>query len=226
MIATIEFMEKYFNKYNNEYFNGELKTPKFQLMKLMNTWGQFCTSRYFHSDGTPYLEYTIKLSIAYDRSQQALENTLVHEMCHQYIAQNNIKEKGSRVHHGPEWQKVANRVTLQSKGYFNITTCTASTSSDIINTEVKKMFGDNSFVYVGLFQYNNSYFVFCFTENKFDYYKKVIAIKENAIIGKVLRSSVADFPLCRKKLCGRYKDKSFVDNLLSKTEIVYTNTNI
>ena len=59
----------------------------------------------------------IKLNSHYKATEEAWENTLVHEMCHYYTYMNGICPKQG---HGPEFRSIASYVSSNSNGRFTI----------------------------------------------------------------------------------------------------------
>lgn len=107
MEITLTYIKKAFSKYNNLYFNNELKTPIFELFRSKTTLGQFCVenSHYVRFGGTPTIK--IRISSYYKREEKDFDNTIIHEMIHQWIHQNGIKDTSS---HGKYWLCVAKRI--------------------------------------------------------------------------------------------------------------------
>ena len=107
MELTLAYIKKAFSKYNAMYFNNELHTPIFELFKSKTTLGQFCVqnAHYVRFGGTPTIK--IRISNYYKREEREFDNTIIHEMIHQWIHQNGIKDNSS---HGKYWLSVASRI--------------------------------------------------------------------------------------------------------------------
>jgi hypothetical protein len=107
MELTLTYIKQAFSKYNAMYFNNELHTPIFELFKSKTTLGQFCVqnAHYARFGGVPTIK--IRISNYYKREERDFDNTIIHEMIHQWIHQNGIKDTSS---HGKYWLCVARRI--------------------------------------------------------------------------------------------------------------------
>lgn len=110
MTLTLQWMKENFDKYNNLYWDGKLKTPTFQIVSTRCTNGAY---RYSKEGGF------LKLSNYHKNTEKEFANTLIHEMIHAYIRQNHLAALGD--HHGEVFQKEAAR--LNALGW-NISRCT------------------------------------------------------------------------------------------------------
>ena len=85
MTLTISYISEKFEKYNNLYFNGSLKTPKFKISNSKRALGTLSISRRLNFYGGYTKEHTISISKYYDRTEKQYDNTLIHEMIHMYV---------------------------------------------------------------------------------------------------------------------------------------------
>lgn len=97
MTITLSYLECAWEKYNKKYFKGELRKPMFSIDNRKNRLGCFYNN-------IP----RISISKYYDRSEKQFDETIIHEMIHQYIRQNNIKD--TRPHHGAIFKSIAARI--------------------------------------------------------------------------------------------------------------------
>jgi hypothetical protein len=107
MIVTKNYIEKAFRKYNALYFNNELNTPIFKLSSATRCMGMFICDKIGNM--------TIKITKAFDITEKELDNTIIHEMIHQYIFEKKIKDTSG---HGIYWHKIARSI---NKDGWNIT---------------------------------------------------------------------------------------------------------
>lgn len=107
MTLTISYISEKFEKYNNLYFNGSLKTPKFKISNSKRALGTLSISRRLNFYGGYTKEHTISISKYYDRTEKQYDNTLIHEMIHLYISQNDIIDNGS---HGRRFKAECARI--------------------------------------------------------------------------------------------------------------------
>ena len=147
MKATPEWMAENYDRFNKELFNNELGSCNFGIFTTGRgsqgrTLGLFSVkgnrlyvdrrSRKMYS-GSPYnwsdREYinrknfeklavpTIQLNGNYSGTEHALQETLVHEMCHYYDYMYGIVPKQG---HGPSFRYIAQLISNRSNGMFNI----------------------------------------------------------------------------------------------------------
>lgn len=91
MKLTLLYIENSFIKYNEKYFNGELVMPTFEITNSKRILGQMETKY----DIFYKKRFIIRVSKYYDRTEKQYDETIIHEMIHQYISQKNIKDNGS-----------------------------------------------------------------------------------------------------------------------------------
>ena len=142
MKATIEWMTENYNLLNETLFRGYLPPCLFSIEKTnkVNTLGTFslkakrlkiktATRRIFtesYLGDTIYINKsnfyercypTIWLNNNYDTDEEALLNTLVHEMCHYYTYCDGFCPRQG---HGPEFREIAAAVSYRSGKRFSI----------------------------------------------------------------------------------------------------------
>jgi hypothetical protein len=114
MIPTVEWMSRYFNKFNKQYFEGKLNEPQFVIGCPDGTWGYLeynaeynrLTRTITRVKTTPKLMLTNK----YDRRAKDIANTMLHEMIHLYIY-SVLKKYPLMQHNNPaflKFQKILN----------------------------------------------------------------------------------------------------------------------
>lgn len=103
MIADIPFMRDRFARFNSQIFSSLLPIPQFKVREARSYRGKF-----FHDRSVLYGDfYTLVLSKSFDMDERELEDVLIHEMIHFYIAFNRIKDKSS---HGPQFRSLMNQI--------------------------------------------------------------------------------------------------------------------
>lgn len=95
MTLTINYIESAFVKYNALYFNGVLRKPTFRITNSKRQLGTLQTRR--SPFGTK--SFTLSVSNYWDRTEKQYDNTIIHEMIHQYIHQMDIIDNGSHGRH-------------------------------------------------------------------------------------------------------------------------------
>lgn len=180
---TKQLLSEWFKWANEEVFNNEIKRePKYVITTNKSRFGQFRPS-----------SWTIEISTAYIRSENAYKNTFLHELCHLYVRQ----KYGAFVQpHGYEWKKVAERVTTITNGKYGIIKRVNGANEEIIYRNPK---GVNNYVvftdYQGelsISKYANSSYVCDLKDNG--------VIKDNTPIYyiKANSSELAHLPMHRK----------------------------
>lgn len=111
MELTIKYMEEKFDLYNEKYFYGLLKKPFFTIKNTARQLG--CMN---WKNGI----YTISISKYYERNEFQYDNTLIHEMIHLYIRQQNIPDNGS---HGRRFKAECARI---NKDGWNLSRTTST----------------------------------------------------------------------------------------------------
>lgn len=107
--VTIDWMNETYDKYNKLYWEDKLRKPNFRITKNKSWIGLWSTKK-----------WELSLSTLFDLDEHRFTETLLHEMCHQYIRQNKIKD--TRTHHGKKWFAEANRIN--KLGGWDIARCT------------------------------------------------------------------------------------------------------
>ena len=93
MRPTIQQLEKKFLHFNQLIFNGCLPVPMMKLTTDIYRGG--CTSSTIMEDSSGIIlrdNWTIRISIRFDRPEIEYDSILVHEMIHYYIGYNNLHD--------------------------------------------------------------------------------------------------------------------------------------
>lgn len=132
----LQLMAKLFNEYNNKYFYGKIRTPKFGLFHKQRTFGTY----YREEHKISLTDYYIDKWAIHD-----VEEIMVHEMVHAYLHETHNEDVGAHYSHGPRFYDCANRVNRQSNGYFHI----SRTTKLSCGTAPKKRNTDNVILIIG-----------------------------------------------------------------------------
>jgi hypothetical protein len=131
-------MRENFQKFNEKYFGGELPQPQFKVAKMRDEWGRF------ELPGARFSKITRKivkrsnngvllLTSAYDRNENAVISTLLHEMTHEYVyLVNGVYPRNP---HGEEFMSIANRINADG---WNIADGVEMTDNDTVANEGEK----------------------------------------------------------------------------------------
>ena len=93
---TAQYLNKVFKLINEEYFNNELEVPTITIQSTVGAYGHVSVNKVWHNDTIA----THELNLSADYLNRPIENivaTLIHEGCHLYALQNNIKDTSNRV---------------------------------------------------------------------------------------------------------------------------------
>lgn len=111
---TTAILRNWWKQFNSEYFNGELTMPdRFELTKSKRALGQFASN-----GGMWYIPtMTIRISIYYDRCEHDFQETLLHEMIHQWQFEQHLP-----VDHKANFKKKAAQINKQGGWSISRTT--------------------------------------------------------------------------------------------------------
>lgn len=90
MELTQDYIRLAFEKYNRLIFDDRLPLPVLKLSKARTRLGQMSCKRGFLKR-RPY-DFMISISSYFKQSQQEIDDVIIHEMIHYYIAYNEIKD--------------------------------------------------------------------------------------------------------------------------------------
>lgn len=221
MVLTLDFIARKFKEFNTEYFEGKLQTPTFEITHVKSYLGQ-----YHYKYGSNYLwdghrvlkESVIRISNRYDRSETDYSNTIIHEMIHLYIRQNNIKD--TRPHHGRVFNSIADRINRQ--GGWHI----ARTDS-IDGCGLTDKSSSNEY-YVACFLSGSSgkYFKFCINKKYIEYYKNKFEnypkhCKNPFVFVSTDDKKYAHYPACYRSARGCFISKEEYDTLKANEKVIF-----
>ena len=133
MKLTIDYLENKFLFYNVKYFYGALRIPMFKIISSSNRLGYMRVERERNSDCSISKKYTIAVSKYYDRTEKEYDNTLIHEMIHLYIDQQNIKDTSS---HGRIFKQECFRINDDG---WDLSRCTDTSKWKLSNEAQKRV---------------------------------------------------------------------------------------
>ncbi|MBR4625546.1 MAG: SprT-like domain-containing protein [Alphaproteobacteria bacterium] len=207
MVASIEFMEKYFPIYNKEYFDNSLPKPNFALIQSKTHLGQFVACRRYDMFGIPFGKSTINMSTFFQREEKDLQETLIHEMIHYYIHFNNIVDTSS---HGHVWKSMADEIN--KKGGWHISR-TSSVDGCEVNGDITENKPKSEITFMS-FERGGIWHSFLVSSPNVDVFHKYLSTNfHNYIIGKVDRNQFPTYSICRKKI---YADKKYPKDFVEK----------
>lgn len=161
MELTVAYLQKKFNEYNKEFFDGVLP-----YINIKIGWSKRCFGIY-HTETSrstgKILNQHIMISKYYNQTDKQYDETLIHEMIHYYIKYTGIHDNNS---HGREFIKIMNRINNSSN--FNIT---IKGSSFGLTSDIE----DNKIYRIMKFNYNgNTYYAKVSNNFSIRSYSKII----------------------------------------------------
>lgn len=92
MIVTIDWMEEWFKRFDQEYFGGKLPLPELSLTRAKTRLGQLAFKRASRWGRTKLYDFKLSMSTYYDMTEQQAKNVLLHEMIHYIIGYTGLKD--------------------------------------------------------------------------------------------------------------------------------------
>jgi hypothetical protein len=210
MTLTISYISEKFEKYNNLYFNGSLKTPKFKISNSKRALGTLSISRRLNFYGGYTKEHTISISKYYDRTEKQYDNTLIHEMIHLYISQNDIIDNGS---HGRHFKAECARINKYGWDLSRTTDVSGWKLSEEAQKRLDNKLSNATYeiIVYQMYDTDNTQFIFKVAKGKALNYYNHLKYKCKAVKVKYFKSNDNIFeslPTCRCRIRGRRIDKN------------------
>lgn len=105
---TVQYLNKVFKLINAEYFDNSLEMPTITIQSTVGAYGHVTTSKIWKNEKGIA---TYELNIGADYLYRPIENivaTLIHEGCHLYAMQNDIKDTSNNgVYHNKRFKLLA-----------------------------------------------------------------------------------------------------------------------
>lgn len=100
MVATSEFVKEKFDCFNDLCFGGSLPAIPVVLVKARTFLGkvEYVYNRGFFGRITGCCDFRMKISVSFDLDEAVLEDVILHEMIHYYIALNRITDSSAHGH--------------------------------------------------------------------------------------------------------------------------------
>ena len=92
MIVTINWMEEWFKRFDQEYFGGKLPLPELALTRAKTRLGQLAFKRASRWGRTRLYDFKLSMSTYYDMTEQQAKSVLLHEMIHYIIGYTGLKD--------------------------------------------------------------------------------------------------------------------------------------
>ena len=92
MIVTIDWMEEWFKRFDQEYFGSKLPLPELSLTRAKTRLGQLAFKRASRWGRTKLYDFKLSMSTYYDMTEQQAKSVLLHEMIHYIIGYTGLKD--------------------------------------------------------------------------------------------------------------------------------------
>jgi len=112
MIATEQFILESFSSFNHLCFEGVLPPIPVKLTKARTFLGKitYVGRRNFFGRIVGYEKYVMRISTYYNLCENELEDVIIHEMIHYYIALNGLKDSSA---HGKIFRKMMSDINAR-----------------------------------------------------------------------------------------------------------------
>lgn len=130
MIPTVEYIQERFDLFNDRFFGGQLPPIPIRLSHAKGFLGKLTYTRkknsmplfqWFRSANRPsyqYENFVLRINVRIDLPENVVEDTILHEMIHYYIAVNQWKDTSA---HGKLFRQEMNRINQQGGRHISIT---------------------------------------------------------------------------------------------------------
>lgn len=198
MELTINFIRNSFQKYNQKYFNNELIEPKLGIINTKTILGRFRRDKSMYRKQS----YIIEISKYYARNEKEYDNTIIHEMIHQYIAQKGIKDNSSHGYYFKSFAAEINRDGwhIQAHNSIDHVDLDASNKKEY-HVFMYKIKGDKYFLFVSAKSSVNAYKIWL---KKYKYEYKYFTSLDSMKYGKMTT--------CQSRIRGYYITKEEYDS--------------
>ena len=108
MIADIPYIKRKFEEFNQQMFAGQLPDIPVCLSDAKSFLGKCCFKKRLLENGkTAYYDFMLRINTRLDLPEREVEDTIIHEMIHYFIAYKNLEDATS---HGPIFQHIMNGI--------------------------------------------------------------------------------------------------------------------
>ena len=118
MKPTIEYIQEHFDAYNRQFFDGSLPALPIKLSHAKGFLGKvtFVRKRQGLFGGYKNEDFVLRINVRIDLPEEVVQDTILHEMIHYYIAVNQLKDSST---HGRLFR--AEMARINEAGHRHIT---------------------------------------------------------------------------------------------------------
>ena len=119
MVPTIEYIQARFDEFNGLYFNGALPSLPIKLSNARTFLGKLCykKQRKWLFGPYNYSDFVLRINMRLDMSEELLDDTILHEMIHYYIAVNQWRDTRT---HGQLFRREMKRINETGGRHISI----------------------------------------------------------------------------------------------------------
>jgi len=119
MRATVPFIQSSFSKYNELCFEGKLPPVPIKLSRARTFLGKmtYVGVRSLFGKIVRFENYCLRISTCFDLPENELEDVVIHEMIHYYIALNNIKDTSA---HGQVFRNMMDKLNTEFGRHISV----------------------------------------------------------------------------------------------------------
>ena len=126
MRASLDYIKKKFQEFNELCFEGKLHPLPFRLSSARTFLGQITFMKEPNPDGTwHYFGFVFRISTVIDLPEREVEDTILHEMIHYYILSNQMQDTSA---HGEIFMRMMKDINVRFNR--NITVAHKSTKEE------------------------------------------------------------------------------------------------
>ena len=107
-------LEQWFQQFNHDYFHDKLPMPRLKLSKSRTRLGSFACRRKLTWRGYQPVDFSIRISTYYQMTERQVQNVLLHEMIHYYIAYMRLRDTSA---HGTVFRQLMDELNRNNGLY-------------------------------------------------------------------------------------------------------------
>ena len=119
MIPSLEYIQTKFDAYNTRYFNGSLPSVPIKLSHARTFLGKMCYTkrRQWLFGPYQYSNFVLRINTRFDLPEELIEDTILHEMIHYYIAINHMRDTSA---HGQLFRREMRRINEEGGRHIRV----------------------------------------------------------------------------------------------------------
>ena len=119
MVPTIPYIQSRFDEFNARFFAGALPPVPIKLSNARTFLGKltFTKHRKWLFGEWTYSNFVLRINTRFDLPEQLIEDTILHEMIHYYIAVNQLRDTST---HGHLFRQEMKRINAEGNRHITI----------------------------------------------------------------------------------------------------------